>query len=57
VAGNPAFTWLIPKDRGAPHRWVALDVTVVKKLLAMMPKEALLELFSACIADNPVLYP
>jgi len=31
---------------------VALDVTVVKKLLAMMPKEALLELFSACIADT-----
>jgi CheY-like chemotaxis protein len=31
---------------------VALDMTVVKKLLAMMPKEALLELFSACIADT-----
>jgi HPt (histidine-containing phosphotransfer) domain-containing protein len=27
-------------------------MTVVKKLLAMMPKEALLELFSACIADT-----
>jgi CheY-like chemotaxis protein len=31
---------------------VALDTTVIKKLLAMMPKEALLELFSACIADT-----
>jgi CheY-like chemotaxis protein len=31
---------------------VALDMTVIKKLLAMMPKEALLELFSACIADT-----
>jgi HPt (histidine-containing phosphotransfer) domain-containing protein len=29
-----------------------LDMTVVKKLLAMMPKEALMELFSACIADT-----
>jgi CheY-like chemotaxis protein len=29
-----------------------LDMSVVKKLLAMMPKEALLELFSACIADT-----
>jgi CheY-like chemotaxis protein/HPt (histidine-containing phosphotransfer) domain-containing protein len=29
-----------------------LDTTVIKKLLAMMPKEALLELFSACIADT-----
>lgn len=31
---------------------VALDMSVIKKLLAMMPKEALLELFSACIADT-----
>jgi CheY-like chemotaxis protein/HPt (histidine-containing phosphotransfer) domain-containing protein len=30
----------------------ALDMTVIKKLLAMMPKESLLELFSACIADT-----
>jgi CheY-like chemotaxis protein/HPt (histidine-containing phosphotransfer) domain-containing protein len=29
-----------------------LDTTVIKKLLAMMPKESLLELFSACIADT-----
>jgi CheY-like chemotaxis protein len=29
-----------------------IDMTVVKKLLAMMPKESLLELFSACIADT-----
>ena len=27
-------------------------MTVIKKLLAMMPKESLLELFSACIADT-----
>ena len=31
---------------------VALDMTVIKKLLAMMPREALMELFSACIADT-----
>ncbi len=31
---------------------VALDMGVIKKLLAMMPKESLLELFSACIADT-----
>ncbi len=31
---------------------LALDMTVIKKLLAMMPKESLLELFSACIADT-----
>ena len=35
-----------------PPAGVALDMTVIKKLLAMMPKEALLELFSACIADT-----
>jgi CheY-like chemotaxis protein len=29
-----------------------IDMTVVKKLLAMMPRESLLELFSACIADT-----
>jgi HPt (histidine-containing phosphotransfer) domain-containing protein len=31
---------------------MALDMTVIKKLLAMMPKESLLELFSACLADT-----
>ena len=31
---------------------VAVDMGVIKKLLAMMPKESLLELFSACIADT-----
>jgi CheY-like chemotaxis protein len=30
----------------------AIDMAVIKKLLAMMPKEALLELFAACIADT-----
>jgi CheY-like chemotaxis protein/HPt (histidine-containing phosphotransfer) domain-containing protein len=29
-----------------------IDMTVIKKLLAMMPRESLLELFSACIADT-----
>jgi CheY-like chemotaxis protein len=58
---------LIPKKRGrkpgvrVPHpgrteprppAGQALDMTVIKKLLAMMPKESLLELFSACIADT-----
>jgi CheY-like chemotaxis protein len=58
---------LIPKKRGrkpgvrVPHPGrteprpparQALDMTVIKKLLAMMPKESLLELFSACIADT-----
>ena len=58
---------LIPKKRGrkpgirVPHpgrteprppAGQALDTTVIKKLLAMMPKESLLELFSACIADT-----
>jgi CheY-like chemotaxis protein len=35
-----------------PSAGQALDMTVIKKLLAMMPKESLLELFSACIADT-----
>src|ERR1700722_8627145 len=35
-----------------PPAGLALDMTVIKKLLAMMPKESLLELFSACIADT-----
>jgi CheY-like chemotaxis protein/HPt (histidine-containing phosphotransfer) domain-containing protein len=35
-----------------PPVGIALDMTVVKKLLAMMPRESLLELFSACIADT-----
>ena len=35
-----------------PPAEVALDMGVIKKLLAMMPKESLLELFSACIADT-----
>jgi CheY-like chemotaxis protein/HPt (histidine-containing phosphotransfer) domain-containing protein len=35
-----------------PPAGQALDMTVIKKLLAMMPKESLLELFSACIADT-----
>jgi CheY-like chemotaxis protein/HPt (histidine-containing phosphotransfer) domain-containing protein len=35
-----------------PPAGLALDMTVIKKLLAMMPKEALLELLSACIADT-----
>ncbi len=35
-----------------PPAGVALDMSVIKKLLAMMPKEALVELFSACIADT-----
>jgi CheY-like chemotaxis protein/HPt (histidine-containing phosphotransfer) domain-containing protein len=35
-----------------PPAGVIVDKTVVKKLLAMMPKEALLELFAACIADT-----
>ncbi len=30
----------------------ALDMAVIKKLLAMMPKQALLELFAACIEDS-----
>jgi HPt (histidine-containing phosphotransfer) domain-containing protein len=29
-----------------------IDTSVVKKLLTMMPRESLLELFSACIADT-----
>jgi CheY-like chemotaxis protein len=35
-----------------PSAGQALDLTVIRKLLAMMPKESLLELFSACIADT-----
>jgi CheY-like chemotaxis protein len=35
-----------------PTAGQVLDMTVIKKLLAMMPKESLLELFSACIADT-----
>ena len=35
-----------------PAAGTALDMTVVRKLLAMMPRESLLELFSACIADT-----
>jgi CheY-like chemotaxis protein/HPt (histidine-containing phosphotransfer) domain-containing protein len=35
-----------------PPAGLALDMTVIKKLLAMMPRESLLELFSACIADS-----
>lgn len=38
-------------EPGSPVRQ-PLDMTVIKKLLAMMPKESLLELFSACIADT-----
>jgi CheY-like chemotaxis protein len=30
----------------------AIDMAVIKKLLAMMPKEALIDLFAACIADT-----
>src|ERR1700721_378080 len=35
-----------------PTAGQVLDMTVIKKLLAMMPKESLLELFSACITDT-----
>ena len=35
-----------------PHAGQLLDMTVIKKLLAMMPKESLVELFSASIADT-----
>jgi CheY-like chemotaxis protein len=35
-----------------PGAGQVLDMTVIRKLLAMMPKESLLELFSACIADT-----
>ncbi len=40
------------RTEGHPAAGVALDMTVIKKLLAMMPREALVELFSACIADT-----
>jgi CheY-like chemotaxis protein len=40
------------RTEARPPAEVALDMNVIKKLLAMMPKEALLELFSACIADT-----
>jgi CheY-like chemotaxis protein len=40
------------RTEARPPAGAALDMTVIKKLLAMMPKEALLELFSACIADT-----
>jgi len=35
-----------------PPAGQAIDMTVIKKLLAMMPKEALAELFAACVADT-----
>lgn len=35
-----------------PAAGEAIDMVVIKKLLAMMPKEALLDLFAACIADT-----
>jgi CheY-like chemotaxis protein len=40
------------RTEARPPAGQVLDMTVIKKLLAMMPKEALLELFSACIADT-----
>ncbi|MGB8538876.1 MAG: response regulator [Acidobacteriaceae bacterium] len=40
------------RTEASPPAGVALDMTVIKKLLVMMPKESLLELFSACIADT-----
>jgi CheY-like chemotaxis protein/HPt (histidine-containing phosphotransfer) domain-containing protein len=40
------------RTEARPSAAVTLDMTVIKKLLAMMPKESLLELFSACIADT-----
>jgi CheY-like chemotaxis protein len=40
------------RTEARPPAGTIVDKTVVKKLLAMMPKEALLELFSACIADT-----
>jgi CheY-like chemotaxis protein/HPt (histidine-containing phosphotransfer) domain-containing protein len=40
------------RTEARPPAGLALDMTVIKKLLAMMPKESLLELFSACIADT-----
>jgi CheY-like chemotaxis protein len=58
---------LEPKRRGRPHSVrvahpgrpapvadpaQALDMTVVEKLLTMMPLQSLLDLFAACIADT-----
>jgi CheY-like chemotaxis protein len=40
------------RTEAPPPAGQVLDTTVIKKLLAMMPKESLLELFSACIADT-----
>jgi CheY-like chemotaxis protein len=40
------------RTEARPPAGLVLDMIVIKKLLAMMPKESLLELFSACIADT-----
>jgi CheY-like chemotaxis protein/HPt (histidine-containing phosphotransfer) domain-containing protein len=40
------------RTEARPPAGVIVDKAIVKKLLAMMPKEALLELFAACIADT-----